>query len=100
LRSVFDWGFYDKEPHLPTPSELAGVRPLIDYRNLLLDEARQAVSFARPKVEIDLGGIVKGFAVEVAANVLRRRGLGGFIDAGAINICSERRPASASGPSA
>ena len=76
------WGFYDREPHLPTPSELAGVRPLIDYRNLLLDEARQAVSFARPKVEIDLGGIAKGFAVEVAANVLRRRGLGGLIDAG------------------
>ena len=29
-----------------------------------------------------LGGIAKGFAVEIAANVLRRRGLGGFIDAG------------------
>ena len=33
-------------------------------------------------MEIDLGGIAKGFAVEVAANVLRRRGLTGFIDAG------------------
>jgi FAD:protein FMN transferase len=33
-------------------------------------------------VEIDLGGIAKGFAVELAAGVLRRDGLGGFIDAG------------------
>ena len=49
---------------------------------MLLDEERRSVRFARPKVEIDLGGIAKGFAVEVAANVLRRRGLNGFIDAG------------------
>jgi thiamine biosynthesis lipoprotein len=33
-------------------------------------------------MEIDLGGIAKGFAVEVAANVLGRHGLKGFIDAG------------------
>ena len=33
-------------------------------------------------MELDLGGIAKGFAVEIAAGMLRRRGLGGFIDAG------------------
>ena len=33
-------------------------------------------------MEIDLGGIAKGFAVEIAADVLRRRGLTGLIDAG------------------
>jgi thiamine biosynthesis lipoprotein len=33
-------------------------------------------------MEIDLGGIAKGFAVEIAANILRRHGLEGFIDAG------------------
>lgn len=76
------WGFHDKQPHLPTSTELAAVRPLVDYRNVLLDDERRAVRFARPKTEIDLGGIAKGFAVEVAANVLRRRGLAGFIDAG------------------
>ena len=76
------WGFYDKQPHLPTAAELAAVRPLVDYRNVLLDAERRSVRFARPDVEIDLGGIAKGFAAEVAASVLRRRGLAGFIDAG------------------
>jgi len=33
-------------------------------------------------VELDLGGIAKGFAVELAAGVLRERGLAGSIDAG------------------
>lgn len=76
------WGFHDKKPHLPTAAELAAVRPLVDYRNLLLDPPKRSVRFARPGVEIDLGGIAKGFAVEIAADVLRRHGLGGFIDAG------------------
>lgn len=76
------WGFYDKVPHVPTARELAGVRPLVDYRNVLLDPEHRTVRFSRPNVEVDLGGVAKGFAVEVAANVLRRRGLGGFIDAG------------------
>jgi len=76
------WGFHDKKPHLPTATELAAIRPLVNYRNVEVDASRHAVHFARPGVEIDLGGIAKGFAVEVAANVLRRYGLSGFIDAG------------------
>jgi thiamine biosynthesis lipoprotein len=76
------WGFHDRKPHIPTDAELAAVRPLVDYRNMILDADHRTVRFARPGVELDLGGIAKGFAVEVAAGVLRRRGLSGFIDAG------------------
>ncbi len=76
------WGFYDKQPHLPTPAERARVAPLVGYRNLVLDEQAHTVRFAQPGVELDLGGIAKGFAVELAAGVLRRHGLNGFIDAG------------------
>jgi thiamine biosynthesis lipoprotein len=76
------WGFYSKQPHLPTADELTAVRPLVDYRNILLDRQRHEVRLARPGVEIDLGGIAKGFAVDLAAGVLRRHGLAGFVDAG------------------
>jgi FAD:protein FMN transferase len=76
------WGFHDKKPHKPTVEEFAAVRPLIDYRNLVIDAAQHTVRLAKPGMEIDLGGIAKGFAVEVAANVLHRHGLDGFIDAG------------------
>jgi len=76
------WGFHEKQPHVPTGAELARVRPLVDYRHVVLDAAQRTVHFARPGIELDLGGIAKGFAVEIAADVLRRRGLGGFIDAG------------------
>lgn len=76
------WGFHDRTPHIPTSAELAAVRPLVGYRNLIVDATHHTIRFARPGMEIDLGGIAKGFAVEVAANVLRRHGLAGFIDAG------------------
>jgi thiamine biosynthesis lipoprotein len=76
------WGFHDKTAHVPTAGELATVKPLVDYRNLRLDPVKHSIRFARPGVELDLGGIAKGFAVEIAAGVLRGRGLGGFIDAG------------------
>jgi thiamine biosynthesis lipoprotein len=76
------WGFHDKKPHIPTSGELQHVRPLIGYRNLVLDEGTHSVSFKRTGVELDLGGIAKGFAVELAGGVLRKRGYSGMIDAG------------------
>jgi FAD:protein FMN transferase len=76
------WGLHDKKAHVPTVAELSAVRPLVDYRNVLLDAEHRTIHFARQGVELDLGGIAKGFGVEIAADVLRRRGLSGFIDAG------------------
>jgi thiamine biosynthesis lipoprotein len=76
------WGFHDKTPHVPASIELDSVRPLVGYRSLIVDAPHHTIRFARPGMEIDLGGIAKGFAVEVAADVLRRHGLAGFIDAG------------------
>jgi thiamine biosynthesis lipoprotein len=66
-----------------TPSaELDAVRPVVGYDNVLLDTDAHTVRFRRAGVELDLGGIAKGFAVELAAGVLRAHALGGSIDAG------------------
>jgi thiamine biosynthesis lipoprotein len=86
------WGFHDKTPHLPSAGELAAVKPLVGSQHLVLDSARHTVAFARLGIEIDLGGIAKGFAVELAANVLRRRGLDGVIDAGGNQYLLGRPP--------
>jgi thiamine biosynthesis lipoprotein len=76
------WGFHDHKPHEPSPAELARVRPLVGYRNLVLDPRARTVRFLRSGMELDLGGIAKGFAAELAGGVLRRHGLSGSIDAG------------------
>jgi FAD:protein FMN transferase len=76
------WGFRTRKPHIPTDAEIATLRPAVNYRNVVLDEATHTMLFVRPGVEVDLGGIAKGFAVELAAGALRKRGLAGYIDAG------------------
>ena len=76
------WGFHDKRPHVPSATELQQVRAIVGYENVVLDEATHTVRFRRKGVELDLGGIAKGFAVEVAGRVLQRRGYSGLVDAG------------------
>jgi thiamine biosynthesis lipoprotein len=90
--AVAAWGFYTKKPHLPGEAEVAALRPLVDFHNLDLDAEQHTVRFKRPGMMIDLGGIAKGFAVEVASNVLRRRGLTGFVDAGGNQYLLGRPP--------
>jgi thiamine biosynthesis lipoprotein len=86
------WGFRTRKPHVPLDSEIAALRPAVNYRNVVLDESAHTMRFVRPGVEVDLGGIAKGFAVELAAGALRKRGLAGYIDAGGNNYMLGRPP--------
>jgi thiamine biosynthesis lipoprotein len=86
------WGFKDRRPHLPTTTELAGIRPFVGFEQIQIDSSTRAVRFTRPGVQIDLGGIAKGFAAELAAGSLRRRGLSGLIDLGGNQYMVGRPP--------
>jgi thiamine biosynthesis lipoprotein len=86
------WGFRTRTPHVPTDAELIALRGLVNYRNIVLDERERTMRFARAGVEVDLGGIAKGFAVELAAGALRARGLSGYIDAGGNQFLLGRPP--------
>ncbi|MDX2030255.1 MAG: FAD:protein FMN transferase [Blastocatellia bacterium] len=69
------WGFFRGEGRMPTRAELAAARGKIGYRHVLLDPAAGAIRFDREGVELDLGGIAKGYAVDRAVAVLRSRGI-------------------------
>lgn len=60
----------------PSEPELAAARASVGYRHLLLDAGARTVRFARPGMRIDLGGFAKGYAVDNAAAILRRHGIG------------------------
>jgi thiamine biosynthesis lipoprotein len=68
------WGFYKGFGSLPKPAEVAAAIGKIGYRHIQLDAAAQTVSFDRPGVELDPGGIGKGYAVDRMVDVLRQRG--------------------------
>ena len=68
------WGFYKGSGHLPSRSEVADVMPKVGWRHVALDTENRTVRFDCAGVELDPGGIGKGYAVDCMVEVLRRRG--------------------------
>lgn len=59
----------------PSDAELAAALPGIDYRHMVLDPGKRTIRFARAGVQIDLGGIAKGHAVDNCIRLLREHGV-------------------------
>ena len=68
------WGFYREAGPVPVLSELANARARIGFRQILLDSTSSSVELATDGVEIDLGGLAKGYAVDEALASLREAG--------------------------
>lgn len=69
------WGFYKGSGHLPHRAEIRGALARVGYKNIQLDATHHTVRFAARGVEMDPGGIGKGFAVDRMIDVLRRDGI-------------------------
>ncbi|MDX2153498.1 MAG: FAD:protein FMN transferase [Bryobacteraceae bacterium] len=81
------WGFYKGTGRFPHRAEMRVALSRVGYRRLLVDSASGTVRFSQPGVEIDPGGIGKGYAVDRMAAVLRARGVkSGLISAGSSSI--------------
>ncbi|MCX6623147.1 MAG: FAD:protein FMN transferase [Acidobacteria bacterium] len=69
------WGFYKGSGRLPHRAELRGVFNRIGYKNVILDRNALSVRFARRGVELDPGGIGKGYAVDRLVPILKANGI-------------------------
>lgn len=69
------WGFYKGEGSLPGRFTLWRTLRKIGYQHLEFDPERKQVRFLRSGMELDPGGIGKGYAVDRMAAVLRRFGV-------------------------
>jgi FAD:protein FMN transferase len=67
------WGFFRGEGRLPSASELAGARRHVGGAHVTLDPASRTIAFDEAGVELDLGGIAKGYAVDRVVELLKRR---------------------------
>jgi thiamine biosynthesis lipoprotein len=65
------WGFFDHQGSVPSAEELEQIRPMVGYRNIVLNSKLHSVHFLVQGVELDPGGIGKGFAVDAAVAILR-----------------------------
>jgi thiamine biosynthesis lipoprotein len=70
------WGFYKGSGHLPRPGEIERAMGQIGYRNIVLDASKQTVFFAREGLNLDPGGVGKGYAVDKMVEILKKDGIG------------------------
>ncbi len=80
------WGFFKKQGRIPGEEELESVLESVSYKNIIIEEkvkkslaknpvTVKTVFFKNTGTQIDLGGIGKGYAVDMAARVLKQNGI-------------------------
>ncbi len=74
------WKFdQDQDNTVPSEEAIRARLPLIDYRQIEIDDRAGTVFLKQKGMRIHLGGIGKGYAVGRAVDILRRTGLRDFL---------------------
>jgi thiamine biosynthesis lipoprotein len=69
------WRVARKTRTLPAAEQLTAARAIVGYRNIRLDESAGTVELLRAGMQLDLGGIGAGYAVDEALKVLKQQGV-------------------------
>lgn len=81
------WGFFRGEGRYPAPWQLDKAREKVGWKKVQLDAGARTVHFAVDGMELDLGGIGKGYAVDRVIRQLRTAGVkAAMVDAGSSTI--------------
>ncbi len=88
------WGIYRKEKKtLPTAEDLAAARAKVGLDKVIFDDAKRTVKFTVDGMYLDVGGIAKGYAVDQAAEAVKKLGIRrGIIDLGGNIYCFPETP--------
>jgi len=66
------WGFYKGSGRFPHRAEIRGAMGAVGYRNIRLNAQDRTVFFRRSGMELDPGGVGKGYAVDRMAEILKQ----------------------------
>lgn len=67
------WGFFRGDGRMPSDGELAAARRHVGPAHVVLNREEKTIRFDEEGVELDLGGIAKGYAVDRVVHLLRER---------------------------
>ena len=79
------WQMRLKEGKTPTDGEIARVRPLVNYRNIVIDKKASTIFLKKPGMIMDFGGM-KGYTADRVADLFKKRGIDNAIIAVAGDI--------------
>jgi thiamine biosynthesis lipoprotein len=89
------WGFYKDSGRLPSKKEIVDVLPKLGYKQIILDPENRTVRLRNPGVELDPGGIGKGYAVDHIVAILKKDGItSALVSAGGSSIYALGTPPS------
>jgi FAD:protein FMN transferase len=88
------WGFSKREGRVPPERELVRAMRASGFRHVVLDAERCAVKFRAPGLELNLGAVGKGYALDRAAELLRTkwRVRSALLHAGGSSACAIGAP--------
>lgn len=69
------WGFFTQRPARPSPADAAAAKARSGFEKVRLNDAERTIAYAVDGIELDPGGIGKGYAADRAAAVLRGFGI-------------------------
>lgn len=69
------WGFLGREPRVPQRAAIEEARRQVGFGAVHVSSDPPAVAFSRPGIEVNLGAVGKGYALDCAASVLRDSGV-------------------------
>ena len=73
------WGFMRRAGTIPDPQELDAARHCVGSQHLALDPNRRTLRFLQAGVEINLGSIGKGYALDRCAELLAELGVDDYL---------------------
>lgn len=67
------WAIGTDDARVPTSQEIQEKLPLVNYKDISLDEENKSVKLNKKNMEIDLGGIAKGYAADQIYEYLKSK---------------------------
>jgi thiamine biosynthesis lipoprotein len=68
------WQMRLKEGRVPTDAEIARIKPLVNYRNIVVDRKASTIYLRKAGMIMDFGGM-KGYAADRVAAIFKKRGI-------------------------
>lgn len=69
------WRKARRTREMPAPEQIAAARRLVDYRNIRLDPKGRTIELTVSGMQLDLGGIAVGYAIDEVLQLLKDRGI-------------------------
>ena len=73
------WGFYRRQGEVPQEDDLRLALECVGTRHLIFDDEDETIRFDSEDVELNLGAIGKGYALDRCGELLNQRGVADFL---------------------